>query len=580
MEEFKKYIIELIYDAIGKISNEEILKQEEIQDILEIPKEKTNGDFAFPCFKLSKYLKDSPVNIANNIQGIITENIDNSLIEKVEVISGFLNFYLAKKNISENVLKKILVEKEKYGSSDEGKGKTIVIDYSSPNIAKPFHLGHFRNTVLGQAIYNLYKFKGYNLVGINYLGDWGRQFGLVIEGYKRFKDEYDIKNYPLKSFSEIYVRISILAKENEDIMNSARENFRELENGNEEYTKLWEYIRSTSLKEYNRLYDTLKVKFDSYNGEAFYNDKMDEVIEILDKKGVLEDSQGAKVVYIDDKTPPCIILKSNGSTIYATRDLAAILYRAREYDFTKAIYVTAYEQDLHFKQVFKVAENIVDEKYTKGLVHISYGMVRLKSGKMSTRDGNVIVVDELLTDAISRATKIMEEKNKDIDNFEYIVKKVGIGALIFNNLKQSKSKDIIFDLDEILRFDGETGPYLQYTYVRTKSIIEKSGIDIENLNIEDLKYELLDTKIEQELIKELANFEDVLNKAKDNYEPAILARYLIDIATIFSKLYSEVSILNADNKDTVLVRLALVYSTSIVIKNGLKLLGIDTPNKM
>ena len=460
MEDNKKIIASCILETL-----DENVDINDIYNKIEVPKDKKNGDFSYPCFNLAKILKNSPVNIANKIKEKI---VLNDAISKVEVVNGFLNFYLNSNNVVENILKNILTKNSEYGKMNIGNGKNIVFDYSSPNIAKPFHLGHFRNTVIGHALYNIYKELGYNTIGINYIGDWGRQFGLLIEGYKLFKDEYDFSNNVLEVLSDIYVRISALAKEDENVMNKARENFKELENGNEEYYKLWKFFREVSLKEYDRIYDILGVKFDSYNGEAFYNDKMDVVIDTLTKKNVLKESRGAKVVEVGDNMPPCIVLKSNGSTIYATRDLAAIIYRAKTYDFEKAIYVTGSEQILHFKQVFEVAKYLVEEKYQKGLVHVPYGLVRLKTGKMSSREGTVIYIKDLINDAINKSKEILINKNKEVEDIEILSKQIGVGALVFNYLKSNKLKDILFDLDETLRFDGETGPYIQYTYVRTK----------------------------------------------------------------------------------------------------------------
>lgn len=572
MDNLKEIIAASIKDAIN---NDEI-SMEDILNALEEPKDSKNGDMAFPCFKLSRVLKNSPINIAQNIK----ENIkyDDGIINKVENVNGYLNFYINNASVLSNLVKKVIEENDNYGKSDIGCKEKIVIDYSSPNIAKPFHLGHFRNTVLGASLYNLYNNFGYEVVGINHLGDWGRQFGLLIEGYKLFKDEYDIENDALGTLSDIYVRISKLAKEDEAVMERARQNFKELEDGNEEYKKLWEYFREISLKEYNRIYDILGCKFDSYNGEAFYNDKMDEVVEILEKKGVLEDSQGAKVVNVGDDMPPCIILKSNGSTIYATRDLAAILYRARTYNFKKAIYITGSEQILHFKQVFAAAKYLVDEKYQKGLIHIPYGMIRLKTGKMSTREGNVIYVDDLIKDAISKSKNIIREKNSELENLDDTAKIIGVGALIFNYLKTNKQKDIIFDLDETLRFDGETGPYVQYTYVRTKSIIEKSDVNIDTLCNPDYTY--LKETPEVNLLKQIEKYEEVLKKAMEECEPAHVARYLIDISTLFSRFYNECRILNVEDTNVKNARLGLTLATGIVIKNGLKILGINCPDKM
>ena len=572
MDEIKKQIAKAISNSIDiNIDYNLILNK------IEIPKDKTHGDFSYPCFNLAKDLKKSPVIIANEIKEKITldKNISN-----VEVVNGFLNFYLNNENAIEKVLKNILDEKEEYGKLDIGKEKNIIVEYSSPNICKPFHLGHFRNTVLGKALYNIYEDLGYNVTGINHLGDWGRQFGLLIEGYKRFKDEYDFSVNPLDSLADIYVRINKLAKEDEKVLDIGRENFKKLEEGDEDYLELWKYFRDVSLKEYNRIYDLLGSRFDSYNGEAFYNDKMDEVVQILDKKGVLKDSQGAKVVEVGDDMPPCIVLKSNGSTIYATRDLAAILYRARTYDFDKCIYITATEQILHFKQIFEVAKYLVDEKYQKGLVHVSYGMIRLKTGKMSTREGNVIYVDDLLNEAISKSKDIILAKNPDTKDIDNLAKQIGVGALIFNYLKSSKNKDIIFDLDESLRFDGETGPYVQYTYVRTKSILEKINFDINNIDKENICYDLLTTNEETQLAKVLDGFKDIISRAAKEYEPSIISRYLIDIATLFSRFYNNCNVANLEDEKLKEARAILVYATGVVIKKGLTLLGIECPDKM
>lgn len=571
MEEIKLKIANMIKKCINvNIDVNDILNK------IEVPKDKKNGDFAYPCFNLAKILKNSPVNIANDIKKNI-KLIDE--IQNVQVVNGYLNFYINDINIVKKVITNIYNQKEKYGFQNIGNNQNVCLDYSSPNIAKPFHLGHFRTTIIGRAISNLYRELGYNTISINYLGDWGRQFGLVIEGYKRFKDEYDISKDPLHSLSEMYVRANNLAKEDERVMDMARENFKKLEEGDAEYLDLWKYFRELSLKEYYRLYDILGCKFDSYNGEAYYNDKMDEVIEILDKKGVLTESRGAKVVMLGDNKPPCIIVKSNGSTIYATRDLAAILDRSRTYDYVKSIYVTSYEQIHHFEQVFEVAKYLVDEKYTKELVHVPYGMVRLKTGKMSTREGTVIYLQDLLEDAIKKAETVLEEKNSNLENKEKIAKQVGVGALVFNDLKTNKIKDVVFDLDEILRFDGETGPYVQYTFVRINSILNKAEINIDNIDIEKVKFELLKTSDEIDLIKLLDKFSEIIKRAAEEYEPSILTRYLIDVASQFSRFYNNQTVITGD-LDLKIVRSLLVYATGIVIKKGLSILGIETPDKM
>lgn len=572
MEEIKEKIAKYIEEAIeNKISYEEILEK------IEVPKISSNGDFAYPCFNLAKVLRNSPVNIANEIKEKI--NLQDERIEKIEVVNGYLNFFVKSGNIVEKVLTEILEKKENFSTIEEGKGKKVLIDYSSPNIAKPFHLGHFMNTVIGRAIANLNKELGYEVVGINHLGDWGRQFGLLIEAYNLFKDEYDIKKDPLHVLADMYVRISRLAKEDESVMDRARENFKKLEDGDEESLKLWQYFRDVSLEEYKRIYDIIGCKFDSYNGEAFYNDKMDEVIEILNNKKVLKLSEGAKVVEMPVNMPPCIIVKSNGSTIYATRDLAAILYRARTYDYAKNIYVTSYEQIDHFKQVFYVSKYLVDEKYVSGLTHVPYGMVRLKTGKMSTREGNVIYLQDVIAEAIQKAKRIIEEKNSSLEDKEEIAKKVGLGALTFHFLKNNKIKDVIFDLDEILSFEGETGPYVQYTYVRTQSILKKAGFNENDIKIENVEFSILTSLQEIELVKILDKFKETVKKATDTYEPSVLTRYIIDIASAFSKFYNECPVICEDEKLKE-ARLALTYVTGVALKKGLEILGIKCPKRM
>ena len=409
------------------------------------------------------------------------------------------------------------------------------------------------------------------------MGDYGTQFGKMIEGYKRWNKEYTFEK-PIDDLTDIYVRINELCKEDEKVLEICRENFKKLENKEEYEIKLWEELKELSLKEFSRIYDLLDIKFDSLNGEAFYADKMQEIIDILDKSGKLIESQGAKIIDLEDKKmPPCIICKSNGSSIYATRDLAAIMYRAREYDFDKCLYVVAYEQNLHFKQVFEVAKLLgLDEKYTDGLEHVSYGMVHLKTGKMSTREGNVIKVEELLNEAVERAGKIIEEKNPNLENKEDIAKKVGIGAVIFNDLANSRIKDEIFDWDIILNFQGETGPYIQYIYVRTKSILDNAVFvpNIQNIEINELmNEEAID------IIKNIYSFEDILKSVTDKNEPYLLSRYLIELAKNYSTFYNNYKILT-DDKNKANARLYITYMVNTILKQGANLLGIKMPDKM
>ena len=573
MEELKKYIALNLNKILVDIYKVDV-NEDEILQSLEKPKNENMGDIAYPCFKLSKVLKNSPVNIANEINSKLNLEVDK--ISKIEVVAGYLNFYINNKYITNKIITNIMENKEKYGYNNIGLNQNITIDYSSPNIAKPFHLGHLRTTIIGRTLYNLYTQLGYNCIGINHLGDWGRQFGLLIEGYRRFKDEYDVEKDALHILADIYTRINSLAKEDEIIFDIARENFKKLEEGDKELLEKWQYFRNISLKEYERIYGILGCKFDSYNGEAFYNDKMEEVVEILDKKGVLVESQGAKVVNLNENEPPCLILKSNGSTIYATRDLAAILYRSRTYDYVKSIYVTGYEQIHHFNQVFGVAKHLVDDKYSKDLVHVPYGMVRLKTGKMSSREGTLIYLQDLIEEAIKRSKTIIEEKSPEVEDKDTLAKDIGVGALVFNDLKHNKIKDVVFDLDECLRFDGETGPYVQYTYARICSLIKKSNIDVSSLKVNNYEYNETETK----LIKLLDNFSNIILNSALEYEPAILTRYLIDVASLFSTFYNNNKVLNVEDNDVKNSRLILAYITGIVIKKGLNILGINAPEKM
>ena len=496
----------------------------------------------------------------------------------MEVVNGYLNFYVNPIALIKTVFEEIENKKEDYGRSKLGNGKNVVIDYSAPNIAKPFHIGHLRSTVIGGALYKIYKFLGYNVVGINHLGDYGTQFGKLIEGYKRWGEEYNIENNPIDELTKIYVRINNLCKEDENVLQECRNNFKKLENGDEYCTNLWKKFRDLSLKEFQKVYDLLDVDFDSWNGEAFYSDKMGEVIELLKKSGKLEESEGAEVVNLEDKKmPPCLIIKSNGSTTYATRDLAAILYRARTYNFDKAIYVTSYEQILHFKQIFEVAKLLeLDDKYTNNLIHVPFGMVQLKTGKMSTREGNIIKLEELLNEAISRASKIIEDKNSNLENKKEVAEKVGLGAVIFNDLYNSRIKDELFDWDTMLNFNGETGPYLQYTYVRTNSILEKTT-EIPKLSNVDVS--LLNDEPSVTLAKELYRFKDIIKQAADKNEPYIISRYLINVAHLFSTFYTENKIINED-KSLQNARVYLTYCANLVLKTGANLLGIQMPERM
>ena len=566
--DFKSYIAE----AISNVTN---INKEEIKAYIEIPKVETNGDFAFPCFRLAKELKQSPVNIANNIKDNI--KVDNNIISKIDVVNGFLNFYIAKSCIAKETIMKFDSQKEDYGKSEIGKEKTVIVEYSSPNIAKPFHIGHLKTTIIGNSLYKLYKFLGFKTIGINHLGDYGTQFAKLIEGYKRWGGEYDFSTDAIDKLAEIYKRINALCEEDENVLEECRATFKKLEDGDKYCTELWNKFKDLSLEEFNKIYDLLGIKFDSIKGEAFYSDKMQEVIDLLEKSGKLIESQGAKVVDLENQgiNTPCIIQKANGSSIYATRDLAAILYRARTYDFDKCLYVVGEEQSLHFKQVFAVAKYLgLNEKYTNGLEHVSYGMIRLPEGKMSSRKGNFVKVKDLIDEAISKSKEII--KDRDIENKDLIAKQVGVGAVIFEDLAESRTKNQVFDLKEALNFNGETGPYIQYMTVRTKSVLEKAGYlpKSEGLNFEKITD---DTSIK--LLKLIDNFSSILIDAMQKNEPSIISRYLIDVSETFSTFYNNNKIL-CDDKEAQDSRLYITYMTKVVLTNGLGLLGIEVPEKM
>lgn len=568
MIDFKEKIAEEISKKID-------ITKEELKEYLEIPKDSKMGDYALPCFKLAKQMRKSPVDIANGIKEEI--EVPNTYISKIDAINGFLNIFINNEMLVKDLLNEMENKKEAYGSSNIGNGKNIIVEYSSPNIAKPFHVGHLRTTVIGRALYNMYKFLGYNTIGINHLGDWGTQFGKLIEGYKRFGNEYNLEENPIDKLTEIYVRINELCKEDESALEDCRNNFKKLEDGDEYCTNIWKKFKELSLKEFQRIYDILDVHFDSNNGESFYTDKMPEIVEILRKNNKLVKSQGAEIVDLEyADIPPLMVAKSNGSTTYATRDLAAVVYRARTYDFDKCIYVVGSEQILHFKQVFEAAKYLdLDPKYTNGLIHVPYGMVRLKTGRMSTREGTLIKLEDILNEAITRAKAIIEQKNPNLEGKEEIAKKVGIGAVIFNDLSNNIIKDEVFDWDIMLNFQGETGPYIQYMYVRTKSILEKENY-IMNKDLVDI------SEIEEngmEVVKQLYKFEETIKQAIDKNEPSIISRYLIEISKLYSSFYNDNKILVEDEKIKN-TRLCLTYMVGNVLKIGANLLGMEMPDRM
>ena len=564
---------ENIAQKISEVTN---IDKEELKTYIEIPPNSDLGDYAFPCFKLAKSLRKAPPVIASEIKEEI--KLDDGSIEKIEIVGGYLNIYINKASLAETVLKEVAQKQEKYGSSNIGMGKNVVIDYSAPNIAKPFHIGHLRSTVIGGALYKIYNFLGYNSVGINYLGDWGLQFGKVMAGYDMWKDEYDFSQSEIQAILKIYVRFCQEEKEKPELTELAREYFKRLEDGEEKEVETWKWIRRISLENYQKTYNLLNSKFDSYNGESYYNDKMDAVVDELREKGLLKESEGAQVVDLSEyDMPPCIIITSAGTTIYATRDLASLKDRINKYDFDKAIYVVGNEQRLHFKQVFKVLELMGYPEYAKKCEHVPFGLVVDKDGeKIGSRKGNSVFLEDILKEAIQKVEKIIDEKTPGLEDKGEVARKVGVGAIIFNDLSNSRIKDEIFDWDMLLNFQGETGPYIQYIYVRTRSLLEKAGYvpDLENINFSKLQ-----EKEAVETLKLLYRFNEFVTLAADKNEPSIISRYLIDVAQNFSTFYNEHKIITED-KTVQDARLALTYAVGTVLKSGVTLLGMEMPNKM
>ena len=564
---------ENIAQKISEVTN---IDKEELKTYIEIPPNSDLGDYAFPCFKLANSLRKAPPVIASEIKEAI--KLDDGSIEKIEIVGGYLNIYINKASLAETVLKEVAQQQEKYGSSNIGMGKNVVIDYSAPNIAKPFHIGHLRSTVIGGALYKIYNFLGYNSVGINYLGDWGLQFGKVMAGYDMWKDEYDFSQSEIQAILKIYVRFCQEEKEKPELTELAREYFKRLEDGEEKEVETWKWIRRISLENYQKTYNLLNSKFDSYNGESYYNDKMNAVVDELREKGLLKESEGAQVVDLSEyDMPPCIIITSAGTTIYATRDLASLKDRINKYDFDKAIYVVGNEQRLHFKQVFKVLELMGYPEYAKKCEHVPFGLVVDKDGeKIGSRKGNSVFLEDILKEAIQKVEKIIDEKNPGLEDKGEVARKVGVGAIIFNDLSNSRIKDEIFDWDMLLNFQGETGPYIQYIYVRTRSLLEKAGYvpDLENINFSKLQ-----EKEAVETLKLLYRFNEFVTLAADKNEPSIISRYLIDVAQNFSTFYNEHKIITED-KTVQDARLALTYAVGTVLKSGVTLLGMEMPNKM
>ncbi len=546
------------------------VSSDEIYDLIVLPPNNDMGDYALPCFKFAKTMRKSPVAIAEELKNSYQTD---DVINEVSAVNGYLNFKINRRFFAGEVLKQILLEGDKYGSSNEGEGKTVCLDYSSVNIAKPFHIGHLSTTVLGGALYRLHKFLGYNAVGINHLGDYGTQFGKLISAFKRWGNREEINKGGVRALNELYVRFHKEVEQHPEYEDEARAYSLKIEEGDKECNELYEWFKEMTLKDVMRVYDLLDISFDSYAGERFYSNKMQPIIDELREKNLLKESEGAQIVDLEEyNMPPCLILRSDGASLYATRDLATACYRKNTYDFYKCLYVVAYQQNLHFKQFFKVLE-LMGKDWAKDLVHVAYGMVSLEEGSMSTRKGNVVFLEDVINKCIEKAYNIINEKNPSLENKEEVAKQVGVGAVIFGALYNNKIKDITFSYDKVLNFEGETGAYVQYTCARANSVLARVN--------EEKEYTIPAEICEQEydLCKTLSSFGDTLKQALNNYEPCYITRYAVDLAQKFNKFYFDCKILNAP-EDSKYFRLALTKCTLQTLKNALKLLGIGVPEKM
>ncbi|KAB7671989.1 arginine--tRNA ligase [Bacillus sp. B1-b2] len=538
----------------------------EIELLLEKPKHEHLGDVAFPCFSLAKQLRMAPQKIAEDL----AKRIQSPHIEKVEVVGGYVNLYFHKEKLISEVLSEIVEKKSDYGNVQTGNG-VITIDLSSPNIAKPFSMGHLRSTVIGNAIAHIAEKNGYTPFRINHLGDWGTQFGKLIVAYRLWGEEEKVKENPIKELLKLYVLFHERAELDPALNDEGRKWFKYLEDGNEEALQLWDWFRTESLKEFQKIYTLLGITFDSDHGEAFYNDKMNKVVELLEDKQLLVESDGAKVVELEE-FPPCLIKKRDGSTLYATRDLAAAIYRQENYQFVKSLYVVGNEQTLHFKQLFQVLQKM-GYNWAEGMAHIPFGMMLKDGKKMSTRKGKVVLLEEVLDEAIAMAKQNIEQKNPNLPNKEEIAKQVGVGAVLFHDLKNYRSNDVEFSLEDMLKFEGETGPYIQYTHARACSLLRKGNF-VETDDSPSLIWDIESFQI----VKALREFPEYVNKAMEMYDPSLIAKYLLDLAKVFNKYYAQVRIL--DNVKEKQARLMTVYAVTIVLKEGLRLLGINAPSEM
>ncbi|MBU5257401.1 arginine--tRNA ligase [Tissierella praeacuta] len=566
MLNFREEVVNLIKSQV------DVLTEEEISSLIEVPPSYDMGDYAFPVFRLAKAFRKAPPVIAEELAGKFGEN---EYFEKIENNGPYLNFFINKGKLIEVTLNEVKEKGTKYGSSNMGNGKTVIVEYSSPNIAKPFHIGHIRTTVIGNALYKIYTFLGFDTVAINHLGDYGTQFGMLISAYKKWGDKEVIEADPINELLKLYVRFNTEAEEHEELRDEARYWFKELENGNEEALNLWEWIREISLKEFNKVYDMLNIKFDSYAGESFYSDKMPAVIEELKEKGLMKESEGAYLVDLEEYgMPPALIMKSDGSTLYTTRDIAAAFYRKKTYDFYKNIYVVASQQNLHFKAWMKVIE-LMGYDWAKDCVHIPFGMVSLEDGTLSTRKGRVVFLEDVLNTAIKNTLDIINERNPKLENKEEVAKQVGIGAVIFQELFNQRIKDYVFSWDRTLSFEGETGPYVQYTHARINSLLERGKFNIDD----NINYSILNADEEINIARLLYDFPKVVVDAMEKNEPYFITRHIVEIAKAYNKFYNSYPIIT-DDIEIKKARLMLSFTVKTVLKTGLDLLGIEAPERM
>lgn len=564
MIDLKREVADMISSSVENIDNSMVY------ELLEFPPDEKLGDVSLPCFKLSKIMRKAPPAIANEIASAV--NVSGTVFERAEVVGGYLNFFISHDAFAKNVVEDVN-NNENYGSSDIGNGKTVVLDYSSPNIAKPFHIGHLPSTVLGNSLYRIYSYLGYKAVGVNHLGDWGTQFGTMIVAYKKWGNKEEVEKGGVKELVRLYVKFHQEEENDPSLRDEARAWFAALENGNKEAYELWSWFKDVSLNECKRVYEILGVKFDYYTGESFYNDKMDSVVNELCEKGLLVESEGAKVVDLSEyNMPPCIILKSDGSTIYATRDLAAAFYRKNTFDFDKCIYLTATQQNLHFKQWFKVVE-LMGYDWAKNLIHAPFGMISLASGEsMSTRKGITIWLEDVLSQATAKTLEIIKEKNPDMENKEEIARQMGVGAVMFSSLSTSRIKDVTFSWEDALNFDGETGPYVQYTHARACSVLRKAD------NVTGVISKITEDS-EYKVIRTLYDFPAKIMLAMENNEPSVITRYIIDLSQDFNRFYHDCQI-NTNDEEIKQTRLAITSAVKKVLCKGLWLIGLEAPERV